>query len=174
MPDLYAGWIYVGGILPARKLTELVRVIKDTDSDIETCGSHEGDHRVSACGLRNWLARREKPESLFLRAAELVDGSFSALEQWLRASGMSYLRHSDAYCGIEAEIVGFVNGINIRSQANNAGDAVVLACDVLRAREALAQGRVLDAMDLLNRLLPDAFEADVPPFMVRYANGRLR
>ncbi len=130
------------------------------------------DRHVTAKALRDWLARREKPEPLFLHAGELVDGSFRVLEQWLDANEMSYLRHSDSYCDVEAEIVGRINGISVRSDANNAGDAMVRACDVWRAKEMLSQGKVLDAMALLNKLLPNVY--DVPPFMVEYAKGRLR
>ena len=173
MSDRYAGRIHIGGTLPARKLAELARVINDTDPDIEMNWSLTGeDRRVTAKHLRDWLSEREKPEPLFLHAGELVDGSFYVLEQWLCANGMSYLRHSDAYCDVEAEIVGYVNGVHVQSDANNAGDALVRSCDVRRAKEMLSQGRVLDAMALLDKLLPNV--DDVPPFMVEYARGRLR
>lgn len=172
MSDRYAGRIHIGGTLPAKKLAELARVILVTDPDIQMNWSPLGEDRhVTARNLRGWLAEREKPGSLFLHAGEL---GFYMLEQWLCANGMSYLRHSDSYCDAEAELVGYINGTHVRSDANNAGDALVRACDVWRAREMLSQGRVLNAMDLLNKLLPNVFEADVPPFMVEYANGRLR
>lgn len=172
MSDRYAGRIHIGGTLPARKLATLALTIIRTDPDIEMSWSFGEDRHVSASGLRDWLSKREKPEPLFLHAGELVDGSFYILEQWLCANGMSYLRHSDAYCDVEAEIVGYVNGVHVRSDANNEGDALVLSCDVRRAKEMLSQGRVLDAMALLDRLLPDV--DNVPPFMVEYARGRLR
>lgn len=172
MSDRYAGRIHIGGTLPAKKLPELARVILNTDPDIEMSWSFGEDRHVTAKALRDWLSKREKPEPLFLHAGELVDGSFRVLEQWLSANGMSFLRHSDSYCDVEAEIVGYVNGIHVRSDANNEGDAMVHACDVWRVKEMLSQGKVLDAMALLNKLLPNVY--DVPSFMVEYARGRLR
>jgi hypothetical protein len=173
MSDRYAGRIHVGGTLPARKLADLARVIVDTDPGIEMNWSLMGEDRyVTAKHLRSWLVERDAPRPLFLHAGELVDGCFYGLEQWLDANEMSYLRHSDSYCDVEAEIVGRIDGTSVRSDANNAGDAMVRACDVWRAKEMLSQGKVLDAMALLNRLLPNVY--DVPPFMVEYARGRLR
>ncbi len=172
MSDRYAGRIQIGGTLAARKLTELARAINDVDLDIEMHWSSGEDRHVTAKGLRDWLSEREKPEPLLLHAGELVDGSFPVLEQWLCVNGMSYLRHSDSYCDVEAEIVGYVGGVHVRSDANNAGDAMVRSHDVWRAKTLLSQGRVLDAMDLLNKLLPNV--VDIPLFMVEYANGRLR
>ncbi len=167
MSDRYAGRISIGGTLPAKRLNELARVIFNTDPGIMMQGSYP-----TARALLNWLSKREKPEPLFLSAGELVNGSFQALEQWLRANKMSFLRHSDSYCDVEAEIVGYVNGANVRSDANNAGDAMVRASDVWRAKDMLFRGKMLDAMALLNSLLPNVY--DVPPFMVEYAHGRLR
>lgn len=169
MSDRYAGRINIGGTLPVRKLPELARVILDTDPDIEMPGGYP-----TAKALHDWLSKREKPKPLFLHAGELVDGSFGVLEQWLSANGMSFLRHSDSYCDVEAEIVGFIDGARVHSDANNAGDAMVRACDVWRAKEMLFQGRVLDAIALLNKLLPRVNAYDVPPFMVEYARGRLK
>lgn len=171
MSDRYAGRIQIGGVLPVRKLPELASVICATDLDIEMNWASGDDRSVTVGKLRDWLRRRDSPKTLNLSAGELVDGRFDILERWLSANDMSYLRHSDAYADIEAEIVGYVGGVSVRSDANNAGDALVRACDMLRVRGALLEGRIFDAMDLLNRFLPNVY--DIPPFMVEYADGRL-
>lgn len=173
MSDRYAGRIRIGGTLAARKLAELARAIRDTDSDISANWARiEPGGWLTEKHIRDWLAHRENPTTLDLYAGELVDGSFYRLEQWLCANDMSYLRHSDSYCDVEAEIIGRVDGSNVHADANNAGDAMVRACDVRQAKELLSQGKVLDAMALLSKLLPNV--DDIPPFMVEYANGRLR
>lgn len=172
MADRYAGHIQIGGPLPVRRLPELACVIRDVDPDIGMCWSNRTGNGITAAHLRDWLRKRDKLTTLDLYAGELVDGSFPALETWLEANGLSYLRHSDAYCDVEAEIVGYMGGVRVRSDANNAGDAMVRACDMRQVRTALAEGNVLDAMALLDRLLPNVF--DIPPFTVEYAEGRFR
>jgi hypothetical protein len=172
MSDRYAGRIYVGGALPSRKLAALAKAIQTEDYDIEMNWSLGDDRRVSVALLRAWLKRRDHPRPLHLYASELIDGSFPALESWLCANGMSYLRHSHSYCDIEAEIVGFVDGRRLRYDANNAGDVMVHIDHVQRAYDALRQGRVFDAMDALSAIVPVVDE--VPPFTVEYTGGRLR
>lgn len=170
MSDRYAGRIYIGGVLPARKLAALAKIIKNNDPDIEMNWSLGDDRRFSAALLRDWLRRRDHPTALHLYAAELTDGSFPLLESWLWSNEMSYLRHSDSYSDVDAEIVGFVNGQRVRYAANNAGDVMIPVDHVQRAYDALRQGRVFDAMDALSAIVPVVTE--VGPFMVQCAGGR--
>lgn len=170
MFDRYAGRIYIGGVLPARKLAALAKAVETDDSYIEMNWSLGDDRRISAKSLRDWLRERDHPKSLHLYAGELPDGSFPSLEHWLSTNGMSYLRHSDSYSDAEAEIVGFVDNRRLRYEANNAGDVMVRADRVQRAYDALRQGRVFDAMDALSAIVPVVTE--VGPFMVEYAGGR--
>jgi hypothetical protein len=172
MSDRYAGRIEIGGVLPAAKLAELAMVIQEEDHDVEMNWNLGDDRRITAKVLRDWLKRRDSPRPLCLHGGELVDGSFPTLERWLWTHGMSYLRHSDAYSDIEAEIVGYVDGNHVRHEANNSGDVMVFASDVRRAHEALREGRVLDAMDILCRLLPA--NETIPPFEVSRAGRRRR
>ncbi len=170
MSDRYAGQIYIGGVLPARKLAALARTIENDDPDIEMNWSLGDDRRITVELLLDWLKRRVRPMPLHLYANELTDGSFPVLESWLVANEMSYLRHSDSYSDVEAEIVGYVNGKHIRYDANNAGDVMVHASGVQRAYDALCQGRVFDAMDALSAIVPVVTE--VGPFTVKYARKR--
>lgn len=170
MSDRYAGRIEIGGVLPASKLAELATVIQEEDPDIKVNWGFGDDRTITTKALRDWLKHRDGPKPLQLYAGELTDGSFPTLERWLWMHGMSYLRHSDSYSDIEAEIVGYIDGSHVNYAANNAGDVMIAADDVRRAHQALKEGRVLDAMDVLHRLLP-ATET-VPPFVVEHVRRR--
>jgi hypothetical protein len=172
MSDRYAGRIEIGGVLPAAKLAELATVIQEEDHDIEVNWGFGEDRHVTIKALRDWLRERNEPAPLRLHAGELIDGSFPTLERWLWTHGMSYLRHSDSYSDIEAEIVGYVDGNHVRYAADNSGDVMIHAGDVRRAHQALKEGRMLDALDVLHEILP-AHEV-VPPFEVGRARRRRR
>lgn len=171
MSDRYAGRIYIGGTLPARKLEALAKAIQTDDLDIEMNWNPGYNRQISTKLLRDWLRCRNHPEPLDLHCVELVNGSFPCLEHWLSINEMSYLRYSEAYSDIDAEIVGFVEGKRLRYDANNAGDVVVHVDRVKQVYDALRQGRVFDAMYALSAIVSVVNE--VAPFMVKYANGRL-
>lgn len=172
MVDRYPGRIQIGGTLSARKLNNLVRTVAITDPEIEMNWSFGEDVFLTGEKLQNWLATRSEPRTLDLHAGELPDGSFHPLEQWLRDHELSYRRHSDSYCDIDAEIVLFIKGNSTRYDANNEGDIMLPAHCVRRVYDVLRQGRIFDAMEALSELVPIVDE--IPPFMVKYPGGRIR
>ena len=90
---------------------------------------------------------------LHLVSEQANHGEFPDLEQWLRASELSYDRHSGVDGGCDGLVAMWRPGMEraLECGASTDGDAMVEAGTVLEAHRALRAGDLLASLDLLDR-----------------------
>ena len=98
MADRYPGRIEIGGIMPAEVVDEFIDLIVETGGSLNDFGLPEATKESVHEAL-------QKDETLILCHDRAPWGEFEALETFLTRHGISFDRHSDAYAGLDGEMV---------------------------------------------------------------------
>ena len=160
MSSRYAAWIRIGGTVEHAKAEPLLKAVRD------------------ACVKRDWLADPFQPstidelldaredDELWLCDEEAKYGEFEAMEGACRELGLSYCRHTEAWCGEDAVLIDWRPGMQeplVRRGSNDNSDtALVPEEPVGKALAALEAGDAPEAIRILKDLCSHV--PDLPPF----------
>jgi len=161
----YSASILIGGKLPRKHFMALMEEVHLGDLGLEWATPFPAELRDPArvVGLLDGAGH------LLLVCESANYGEFPDLEEWLRASELSYDRHSGVDGGCDRVAALWRPGMErpFESWASADGDALVDAGLVLEARRALRAGDLLATLDLLDRSV-GALEriGALPPFEI--------
>lgn len=162
MSARYSAWIRIGGSLDRSQVEELTKAIRADYARLDW-----GEPPLEPTTADELLAVRSD-ERLRLCDEEARYGEFDAIESACRKLGLSYRRHTEAWCGEDAILVDWRPGMAeplVRTASNEGGDETLVSDE--RVREALglleagqtAEG--IAALRALCRVVPE-----VPPFVL--------
>ena len=162
MSSRYAAWIRIGGTVEHAKAEPLLKAVRD------------------ACVKRDWLADPFQPstidelldaredDELWLCDEEAKYGEFEAMEGACRELGLSYCRHTEAWCGEDAVLIdwrpGMQEPVERVSSNDNSDTALVPEEPVGKALAALEADDAPEAIRILKDLCSHV--PDLPPFEV--------
>jgi len=158
----YSAWIRIGGSLDRSQADELIKAIRADYSRLDW-----GEPPFEPTTAEELIAARSD-ERLWLCDGEARYGEFDALESACRKLGLSYRRHTEAWCGEDAVLVDWHPSMTeplVRPASNEDGDVVLVPeQEVHKALAALNSGEVAIATAMLRKLCPVVPE--IPPFMI--------
>ena len=162
MSARYAAWIRIGGTVERAKAEPLLKAVRD------------------AWAKRDWNADPFQPGTiddlldaradgwLWLCDEEAKYGEFEALERVCRELGLSFCRHTEAWCGDDAVLIDWRPGMEeplVRTGSNDNSDiALVPEEPVGKALAALEAGGASEATRILKDLCSHVSE--LPPFEI--------
>lgn len=162
MSSRYSAWIRIGGSLDRSRAEQLINAIRKDHARLDW-----GEPAFEPQSADELLAARSD-DRLRLCDEEARYGEFNAVESACQELGLSYRRHSEAWCGEDAVLVDWRPGMTeplVRPASNEDGDMVLVAeGEVHQALVALNSGDVAIATALLRKLCPVLPE--VPPFVL--------
>lgn len=162
MSARYSAWIRIGGSLDRSQADELIKAIRADYSRLDW-----GEPPFEPTTAEELIAARSD-ERLWLCDGEARYGEFDALESACRKLGLSYRRHTEAWCGEDAVLVDWHPGMAeplVRSASNEDGDMVLVPeAEVHKALAALNSGEVAIATAMLRKLCRVVLE--IPPFVI--------
>jgi hypothetical protein len=162
MSARYSAWIRIGGSLQRSRAQKLIQAIRADYARLDW-----GEPPFEPTSADELLAARSD-EHLRLCDEEARYGEFDAIESACRALGLSYRRHTEAWCGEDAVLVDWRPGMAeplVRVASNEGGDEALVSEE--RVREALAlleAGQIAEGNALLRKLCSAVPE--VPPFVL--------
>ena len=162
MSSRYAAWIRIGGTVERANAEPLLKAVRD------------------AWAKRDWNAEPFQPSTvdelldaredgwLWLCDEEAKYGEFEAIEGACRELGLSYCRHTEAWCGEDAILIDWRPGMQEpveRVSSNDNSDAVLVSEETVReALDALEAGGAPEAIRILKSLCLQV--PDLPPFEI--------
>jgi len=162
MSSRYAAWIKIGGTVERAKAEPLLKAVRD------------------AWAKRDWNADPFQPGTidelldareegwLWLYDEEAKYGEFGDIERACRELGLSFSRHTEAWCGDDAILLDWRPGMEeplVRTGSNDNSDtALVPEEPVVKALAALEAGEASEAIRILKDLCSHV--PDLPPFEV--------
>lgn len=161
MADRYCAWIRIGGRLERARLNEFLAVFHGIRLKLEW-----GDALFEPRDASELLDAKEG-KWLWLCDEEATCGEFAELEDVCRSLGLSYGRHSEAYCSYDAELVDWRPGMRepLWQLARNDGETTLVSQEkVKRALDALETGHTQRALRMLHKLCPQI--KVLPPFEI--------
>lgn len=168
MSDRYAAYIKIGGVLARDKVEDFCAAVCGDSTPCEW-GGDDAKPETEKDLLQLVDA---KSGFLVFQDGEARYGFFESIENACKAAGLSFDRHSDAYCEYSAEIVRYrpTRG-ELGFPSNNDGDELMQASPVYDAYAHLLKGQFHQALTLLEsvagthqRLPP------LPPFTIGEAD----
>jgi hypothetical protein len=160
MSARYSAWILIGGSLDRSRAEQLLSAIRKDYARLDW-----GEPPFEPSSADELLAAR-CDEQLRLCDEEARYGEFDAIESACRALGLSYRRHTEAWCGEDAVLVDWRPGMAeplVRTASNEGGDEALVSEE--RVRKALAlldAGQIAEGSTALRKLCSAVPE--VPPF----------
>jgi hypothetical protein len=158
----YSAWIRVGGGLERSQAEKLIKAIRADYARLDW-----GEPPFEPTTADELLAARSD-EWLRLCDEEARYGEFDAIESACRELGLSYRRHTEAWCGEDAILVDWRPGMTeplVRMGSNEGGDEGLVSeervCEALGLLEA---GQTAEGIAALRKLCPAV--PDVPPFVL--------
>ena len=162
MSSRYAAWIRIGGTVERANAEPLLKAVRE------------------ARAKRDWLAAPFEPSTvdellearedgwLCLRDEEARYGEFEDIERACRELGLSFCRHTEAWCEEDALLVDWRPGMEeplVRTGSNDNSDiALVREEPVGKALAALEAGEASEAIRILKGLCLQV--PDLPPFEI--------
>ncbi len=162
MSSRYAAWIRIGGTIERAKAEPLLKAVRD------------------AWAKRDWNAEPFQPSTvdelleareegwLWLYDEEARYGEFEGIESACRELGLSYCRHTEAWCGDDAILIDWRPGMEeplVRIGSNDNSDVALVPTDAVgRALAALEAGETSEAIRILKHLCPQV--PALPPFEI--------
>lgn len=158
----YSAWIRVGGSLECSQAERLIKAIR-----VDYARLDWGEPPFEPATADELLAARCE-ERLRLCDEEARYGEFDAIESACRELGLSYRRHTEAWCGDDAILVDWHPGMTeplVRVASNEGGDETMVSeqrvCEALGLLEA---GQTVKGIAAMRTLCPAVPE--VPPFVL--------
>lgn len=162
MSSRYSAWIRIGGRLDRFQAEELIQAIR-----ADYARRDWGEPPCEPTTPEELVAARSA-ERLWLCDEEARYGEFDALESACRKLGLSYRRHTEAWCGEDAVLVDWHPGMAaplVRFASNEDGDMVLIPeAEVHKALAALHSGEVAIATAMLRKLCPVV--PAIPPLVI--------
>jgi len=153
MSERYCAWIRIGGRIERAKVEPLLEEIRRNGVKLDWCQppfEPAGPDELLAARSDGWL---------WLCDEEARYGEFTELEELCRKLGLSYRRHSEAWCGEDAVLVDWRPGMKEplvqRSSTEHTDAVLVLEEEVRRALTALETGKTKEAIHQLKKLCSD-------------------
>jgi hypothetical protein len=162
MSSRYAAWIRIGGTVDRASAGSLLNAVRQ------------------AWAKRDWNADPFQPSTidellearedgwLWLYDEEAKYGEFEGIERVCRELGLSYCRHTEAWCGDDAVLLDWRPGMEqplVRTGSNDNSDVALVPEDPVRnALAALEAGDAPAATRILEDLCPQV--PDLPPFEI--------
>lgn len=158
----YSAWIRIGGSLERSQAEKLIKAIRADYARLDW-----GEPPFEPSTADELLAARSD-DRLRLCDEEARYGEFDAIESACRELGLSYRRHTEAWCGEDAILVDWRPGMTeplVRIASNEGGDEGLVSeervCEALGLLEA---GQTVEGIAALRKLCPAVPE--VPPFVL--------
>lgn len=158
----YSAWIRIGGSLERSHAERLIKAIRADYARLDW-----GEPPFEPTAADELLAARSD-ERLRLCDEEARYGEFDAIESACRELGLSYRRHTEAWCGEDAILVDWRPGMAeplVRVASNEGGDEALVSeervCEALGLLEA---GETVEGIAALRTLCPAVPE--IPPFVL--------
>jgi hypothetical protein len=162
MSDRFCAWIRIGGAVKRTRARVLLRAIRESGVRADW-GEPFFEPETAAD-----LIHPRKNGWPWLCDEQARNGEFPDLEKTCRRLGLGYTRHSEAYCGYDAELVDWRPGMTkplVRTGSNEHGDAVLVPMQVVKKVLAhFEAGRLAAGLRSLHCLCPEV--ADLPPFEI--------
>lgn len=160
MSARYSAWIRIGGRLDRSRAGVLLKAVNEAGASLEW-----GDAPFEPSSTEE-LIQALQDDWLFLCDEQAAYGEFPELEETCRRLGLSYTRHTEAFCDCDAELVDWRPGMAeplVRVGSNVDPAKTFIAADTVKAvRICLENGKVQQAMDMLRDLCPEV--SDLPHF----------
>jgi hypothetical protein len=162
MSARYSAWIRIGGRLERSHTERLLKAIRADYARLDW-----GEPPFEPTTTDELLAARSD-DRLRLCDEEARYGEFNAIESACRELGLSYRRHTEAWCGEDAILVDWRPGMTeplVRVASNEGGDEALVSeervCEALGLLEA---GQTVAGIAALQKLCPAVPE--IPPFVL--------
>ncbi len=162
MGERYCAWIRIGGTIERTKTEPLLTEIRSSCVKLDWCQpcfEPTSVDELLAARTDGWLRLCDE---------EARYGEFKELEQVCQEIGLSYTRHTEAWCGEDATLLDFRPGMKepVEQYGSNAGgDTVMVPADAVKeAIVLLRAGRVPEAIGKLEHLCPHI--PQLPPFEI--------
>ena len=162
MSARYSAWIRIGGSLERSRAEKLMNAIR-----LDYARLDWGEPPFEPTTADELLAARSD-ERLRLCDEEARYGEFDAIESACRELGLSYCRHTEAWCGEDAILVDWRPGMTEpleRPASNEGGDETLISEECVREALALLEAcQTAKGIAALRTLCPAVPE--VPPFVL--------
>ena len=162
MSSRYSAWIRFGGSLGRCQAEKLLAAIRQDYARLDW-----GEPPFEPATADELLLALSE-ERLRLCDEEARYGEFDALETACRELGLSYRRHTEAWCGDDAVLVDWQPGMTeplVRVGSNEGGDEALVSEECVReALVLLETDRTADGIAALRKLCPAV--PGVPPFVL--------
>ncbi len=159
MGEHFNGHIRIGGQLKEADLEEFIDILNDDGLWYDWVKND--NEEITEEGLRS-DAKDKEPLHLFDDQASW--GQFERLEKWLDMKGMPWVRYSDGHYECDPEVVVSTPEEKFSLPTNSSGDAMVPMYEVQNAIQALKEGRLHDALDMLAKCVVEI--PALPPFEI--------
>lgn len=172
MGEYYPGTITIGGNLPRKRVTEFIKVLRESGAGPDWDNGLPGDV-VDTASL---LKLRDKDGHLHMMHSQASGGTFWDLQAWLQENKIPFDAHSDSHYEDNAYNTLYRPELpkTVEVASDNDGGAFVDAHAVLQARAALNEGNVNAALKYLDDAVCNLKDVSVlPKFEVlSYASGQ--
>ena len=158
----YSAWIRIGGSLERSRAERLMKAIRADYARLDW-----GEPPFEPQSAEELLAARSD-DRLRLCDEEARYGEFNKIESACRELGLSYRRHTEAWCGEDATLVDWRPGMAeplVRVASNEGGDEALVSEErVCEALGLLETGHIVEGIAALRTLCPAVPE--IPPFVL--------
>jgi hypothetical protein len=162
MSSRYSAWIRIGGTLERAKAEPLLTAIREEYVKLDWHSPLFEPTTVEE------LVNARQDGWLWLCDEEARYGEFDRIERVCRELGLSFRRHTEAWCGEDALLLDWRPGMAeplVRTGSSDHSDTVLVSEDEVRkALAALEAGDAAEAIRTLKALCPPVPE--LPPFEV--------
>lgn len=169
MSDGYPAFIKIGGRLSSHLIRHFVEACINS-------GAYIYDDKEVPATIRTpeeLMALVDSDGYIVLGNSEAHSGQFHVLEAFLSANEMSFDRHSDGYCGTDAEWLLCRGPKTVCCASNESADFLLNAILTRKAYQVLLDGDVHSALEYLERAVGEFSRVpELPKFeIVAYPSG---